>query len=608
MGYKSTQACIDDLEKHGHLVRIKEEVDANLEMAAIHLRVFENKGPAILFENIKNCKFKAVSNLYGSVERSKFIFRDTIETIKTLIDLKNNPMQAMKHPFRYAGTSLAALQALPKKVRYSQSELRHTTTISRLPQIKCWPDDGGAFVTLPLVYTEDIDNPGVMHSNLGMYRIQLSGNEYMQDREIGLHYQLHRGIGVHQTKSNAKNQPLKVSVFVGGPPSLTLGAVMPLPEGMSELSFAGVLGKRRIRYAYEDGFCLATDADFVITGEVFPGENKPEGPFGDHLGYYSLKHDFPLMRVKQVYHRKNAIWPFTVVGRPPQEDTSFGALIHELTGSAISKEIPGLKDVHAVDASGVHPLLLAIGSERYTPYNKERKPQEILTIANHILGTGQLSLAKYLFIIAGEDDRSVTTHQLPQYFKHVLERADWTRDLHFHTQTTIDTLDYSGQDLNSGSKLVIAAAGNKIKELATHLSPLDLPAGFTNPRLVLPGIIALKADKYIDQQHTESLLSRLNTLSLDANRYPLIIICDDSDFVSHSISNFLWITFTRSNPSHDIHGIHSFVINKHWGCRGSLIIDARIKTHHAPQLIKDPAIEKRVDILGEKGKSLHGII
>ncbi len=608
MGYKSTHACIDDLEKHGHLVRIKEEVDANLEMAAIHLRVFENNGPAILFENIKNCKFKAVSNLYGSVDRSKFIFRDTIETIKTLIELKNNPLEAIRHPFKYAGTSLSALQALPKKIKFSNTVLQQKTTISELPQIKCWPNDGGAFVTLPLVYTEDIDHPGVMSSNLGMYRIQLSGNEYVKDKEIGLHYQLHRGIGVHQTKSNSKNQPLRVSVFVGGPPSLTLGAVMPLPEGMSELSFAGVLGNRRIRYAYKDGFCFAGDADFVITGEVYPGENKPEGPFGDHLGYYSLKHNFPLMRVNQVYHRKDAIWPFTVVGRPPQEDTSFGALIHDLTGSAISKEIPGLKDVHAVDASGVHPLLLAIGSERYTPYNKERKPQEILTIANHILGTGQLSLAKYVFIIAGEDDPGITTHHIPNYLKHVLERVDWKRDLHFYTQTTIDTLDYSGNDINSGSKLVIAAAGNKIRELGTELPQLDLPAGFYNPQLVMHGVLAIKADPYIDQQQTIVQLQKLNSLQLDKDRYPLIIICDDSNFVAHTLNNFLWVAFTRSNPSHDIHGINGFIENKHWGCNGSLLVDARIKPHHAPELVKDPVIEKRVNALAEKGKSLHGII
>ncbi|MDF2435755.1 MAG: 4-hydroxybenzoate decarboxylase subunit [Bacteroidota bacterium] len=611
MGYKSTLDCINDLEKNGHLVRIKEEVSSDLEMAAIHLRVFENNGPAILFENIKGCKFKAVSNLYGDTNRSKFIFRDTLEKIKTLIDLKNDPLEAIKHPFKYANVGMTAFSSLPRKTSFNPV-LQNQTTISHLPQIKCWPDDGGAFVTLPLVYTEDIDKPGVMNSNLGMYRIQLSGNDYIKDKEIGLHYQLHRGIGIHQTKSNKKGKPLKVSIFVGGPPSLTLGAVMPLPEGMSELTFAGALGNRRIRYSYEDGYGIASDADFVITGEVYPNENKPEGPFGDHLGYYSLKHDFPLMRVHKVYHRNDAIWPFTVVGRPPQEDTAFGNLIHELTGNAIPKEIPGLKDVHAVDASGVHPLLLAIGSERYTPYNNNRKPAEILTIANHILGSGQLSLAKYLFIIAGEDNPKLTTHDVADYFKHVLERVDLTRDLHFYTRTTIDTLDYSGEDLNSGSKVVIAAAGEKLRELGTELKNFSLPDGFSNPKVVMPGVIAITANKYADKPSGDKdifyLSSHLSNSGIDLSTFPLLIVCDDSDFVSKTLNNFLWVTFTRSNPSHDIHGVDSFIANKHWGCNGSLVIDARIKPHHAPPLIKDPAIEKRVDALGEKGKSLYGII
>jgi len=601
MGYKTTEECIIDLEKHGYLVRVKEEVDAELEMAAIHLRVFENNGPALLFENIKGCKFKAVSNLYGSLERSKFIFRDTFEKIKVLIDLKNNPMDALKHPLKYSNVALTAFASLPKKTNLGASVLQNETMLSSLPQIKCWPNDGGAFVTLPLVYSEDIDAPGVMNSNLGMYRIQISGNEYVKDKEAGLHYQLHRGIGVHQTKSNAKGQPLKVSVFVGGPPALTLGAVMPLPEGMSELTFAGALGNRRIHYSYRDGYAIANDADFVITGEVYPDENKAEGPFGDHLGYYSLKHNFPLMRIHKVYHRKNAIWPFTVVGRPPQEDTSFGALIHELTGKAIEKEIPGLKDVHAVDASGVHPLLLAIGSERYTPYLKERKPQEILTIANHILGKGQLSLAKYLFIIAGEDNPSITTHNVKEYLIHVLERVDFTRDLHFHTRTTIDTLDYSGTDLNAGSKVVIAAAGNKRRELSTEVKDINLPDGFRNAKIVMPGVIAIEGNKYVDGKD-------ISNFKFQISEWVLVVICDDSDFVAQTLNNFLWVTFTRSNPSHDIYGVDSFVENKHWGCRGSLIIDARVKQHHAPTLIKDADVEKRVDRLGEKGKSLYGVI
>lgn len=615
MGYRTTQECINDLEKHGHLIRIKEEVDPNLEMASIHLRVFENNGPAILFENIKGCNFKAVSNLYGNIERSRFIFRDSLEKVKKLIELKNNPLDALKHPFKYMDVAYSAWSSFPKKNSRNIPVLKNKTTISSLPQIKCWPDDGGAFITLPLVYSEDIDNPGVMNSNLGMYRIQMSGNDYMQNKEVGLHYQLHRGIGIHQSKANAKKQPLKVSIFVGGPPSLTLGAVMPLPEAMSELTFAGALGKNRLRYTYdEDGFAIASDADFVITGEVYPNENKPEGPFGDHLGYYSLIHDFPVMRVKNVYHRDNAIWPFTVVGRPPQEDTAFGNLIHEIAGDALKNEIPGLKELHAVDASGVHPLLLAIGSERYTPYNQERKPQEILTIANRILGTGQLSLAKYLFIVAGEDNEELNTHDIEMYFKHVLERVDWTRDLHFYTRTTIDTLDYSGTGLNSGSKLVIAAAGEKKRELANELAgDFSLPTSFSNAKIIVPGIIAISAPKYSDSKNAEEELNRLtsylkeyNTINLRG--FPLIIVCDDSEFVSKNISNFLWVTFTRSNPSHDIYGISSFIEHKHWGCKGSLIIDARIKTHHAPPLIKNPEIEKRVDALGLKGKSLYGII
>ena len=204
MGYKNTQECIDDLEKNGHLIRIKEEVSSDLEMAAIHLRVYEKNGPAILFENIKGCKFKAVSNLYGDINRSKFIFRDTLDKIKTLIDLKNNPIEAIKHPLKYSNVLYTAYSSFPKKSRFNNPVLKNKTTISALPQIKCWENDGGAFITLPLVYTEDIDKPGVMNSNLGMYRIQLSGNEYIQDKEVGLHYQLHRGIGVHQTKSNSK--------------------------------------------------------------------------------------------------------------------------------------------------------------------------------------------------------------------------------------------------------------------------------------------------------------------------------------------------------------------------------------------------------------------
>ena len=612
MGYSSLQACITDLEKNGHLVRIKEQVDPYLQMAAIHLRVFENEGPAILFENVKGSKFPAVSNLFGTLDRSKFIFRDTLEKIKVLVDIKNDPIKALKNPFKYAGVGLTALSALPLKSGTSAPIKFGKCNISDIPQIVNWPMDGGPFVTMPQVYTEDVDKPGIMNANLGMYRIQLAGNDYIPNQEIGLHYQIHRGIGVHQTKANAKGQPLKVSIFVGGPPAHPVAAVMPLPEGLSEMTFAGALGNRRFRYFYDaEGFCISADADFVITGTVMPHANKPEGPFGDHLGYYSLVHPFPLMKVHNVYHRKDAIWSFTVVGRPPQEDTSFGALIHEITGSAIPKEIPGLHAVNAVDAAGVHPLLFATGSERYTPYLKERKPQEIVTIANHILGKGQLSLAKYLFIAAQEDDPKLNVNDIGGFLKHILQRIDLTRDLHFHTNTTIDTLDYSGEGLNSGSKIAITVAGEIKRELWNELPDwFSLPRPISAYKMAMPGVLMVEVPKHVNHKDIDNIISIIeySLQDEDLTGLPLMVLCDEPGFAAQAINNVVWVAFTRSNPSHDIYGVGSFTEHKHWGCKGPLIIDARIKPHHAPVLERVPEVEKTVDKLGEKGGSLFGVI
>lgn len=611
MIYTSLEQCLNHLEQNRQLVRIKEEVDPFLEMAAIHLRVFESGGPALLFENIKGTKYRAASNIFGTVERSKLIFDSRFNVVKQMIEIRKNPLKALKHPLNNISLPFKAISAIPLKNPISKPVLYEEIKVQDLPLIHHWIKDGGAFVTLPQVYTEDPDDVGIMKSNLGMYRIQLTGNEYLLNKEIGLHYQLHRGIGVHQTKANRKNIPLKVSVFVGGPPAHSLAAVMPLPEGMSEVSFAGLIGGRRFRYFYKDGFCISSDADFVITGEVHENFNKPEGPFGDHLGYYSLQHPFPVLKIHKIYAKKRAIWTFTVVGRPPQEDTAFGNLIHELTGNAIEQEIPGLKEVHAVDAAGVHPLLLAVGSERYTPYSPVKKPAEILTIANHILGTGQLSLAKFLFITA-DNEQKISAKNIPDFFEYFFKRIDLTKDVHFYTNTTIDTLDYSGENLNRGSKVVLASYGDVKRELANEVPALFKGLNvIKNPKLALLGIVCIETNKFTDylsvkkelQIISDELEPHINSL----NNCPLIVLCDNADFVSANINNFLWATFTRCNPSHDIHGIKSYIENKHWGCSGPLIIDARIKPHHAPIVEKDKVTEAKIDRIFSKGGSLYGV-
>lgn len=608
---RSLESCILELEKHGHLIRIREEVDPYLEMSCIHQKVFAAGGPALFFEKVKGSKFAAVSNLFGSKERWQFIFRKELSLVKEAVRLKANPPEFLLNMAKnfarplsvYGKLPFTGLSSLPKKISPRKAPvLSQQCQISDLPQIVSWPMDGGAFITLPQVLSYSPGNLHPMKTNLGMYRVQLSGNDYETNKEIGLHYQIHRGIGIHHNEALQRGEDLPVSIFVGGHPAHSVAAVMPMPEGLSELIFAGMLSGQRFRYSVVGEHIVSADADFCILGWIRGKKTKPEGPFGDHLGYYSLTHDFPCLDVTAVYHRPKAIWPFTIVGRPPQEDSSFGELIHEITKPMVPVEIPGVKELHAVDVAGVHPLLLAIGSERYVPY-KERKPLEILTQSHAVLGFNQCSLAKYLFIIAREDNEDLKAHDLKAYLTHMLERLDLKRDLHFHTQTSMDTLDYSSEELNRGSKLVVAVCGAKKRELSSDISHLTLPNFWRKPALVIPGILVIEQ---VGEVSLEQALQEINPHDFEG--LPFVVIVDDSEFCSRRLDNFLWVTFTRSNPSHDIYGIRSRIVYKHWGCEGAMVIDARIKKHHAPPLEMNPKVEERVKALFSKNTQLKSLL
>jgi len=311
VGYANLQQCVSDLEQHGKLIRITQAVDPALEAAAIQRRVYAAGGPALLFTNVVGSQFPMLGNLFGTLERTRFIFRDTLATVQRLVDAKVEPAAVMKRPWQFATAPLGAWHLLPKRVKKGPI-LASRTRIDKLPQLISWPDDGGAFITLPQVYSEHPQQSGLRHSNLGMYRVQLSGNDYVTNNEVGLHYQIHRGIGVHHSVAQQSGQRLPVNIFVGGAPSMTVAAVMPLPEGMPELSFAGLLAGQRISMVSGEHGCtlpFPAEADFVICGSIDPSATRPEGPFGDHLGYYSLRHEFPVVQVDAVYHRRDAIWP-----------------------------------------------------------------------------------------------------------------------------------------------------------------------------------------------------------------------------------------------------------------------------------------------------------
>lgn len=606
MSYSSLSECVADLEKRGDLRRVEVEVDPRLELGMIQRRACRARGPALLFTRLKGCRFPALANLFGTLDRGRYVLRHGLAAVEKLVEAAVDPVSVLRRPWAYMGLPLTLPHLVCRPVGQAPV-MAQSLRVCELPQVVSWPQDGGAFVTLPQVYTESPGSRSWVRSNLGMYRVQLSGNHYVPDREVGLHYQIHRGIGVHHAEALERDEPLRVNVFVGGPPALTLAAVMPLPEGMPELAFAGLIGGRSVRlFRPAGGLALAAEADFVISGSVDPHQLKPEGPFGDHLGYYSLAHDFPVLRVENVWARSGAIWPFTTVGRPPQEDSVFGKLIHELTGPLLPKVISGVHAVNAVDEAGVHPLLLAQASERYMPYLGRSRPQELLTAANAILGQGQLSLAKYLLVVAREDDPRLEVHDTRAVFLHLLRRVDWRTDLHFQTQTTIDTLDYSGHGFNQGSKVVMAAVGEPRRQLPNELpSKMKLPAGYSRPHLCAPGIAAVQAPPFgqADPQQFCDWMPARHSL----RQFPLLVLVDDAAFVGADFANFLWCVFTRSNPAVDIYGIDSFTQHKHWGCHGPLVIDARSKPHHAPELEEDDELVKRVEGLAAPGQPLYGL-
>ena len=620
MGYRNLHQAVSDLDERGELLRIRTQLDPDLEIAEVHRRIFDAQGPALLFENVKGSPFRALSNLYGTFERTRYMFRDTLDRVQRIVELKIDPARLAKDPLRYASAPLTAFTSLPKKARLGAPILHGRTSVSQIPQIKSWPMDGGAFVTMPQVISLPPGSRNAMETNVGMYRVQLSGNDYAPDKEIGLHYQLHRGIGVHHRQYLDAPEDFKVSVAVGGPPSYAVAAIMPLPEGLSEFTFAGMLAGHTAKYVWDDGYYLPAEADFVIAGRVRKDILMNEGPFGDHLGYYSLEHDFPVMEVDHVYHRKDAIWHFSVVGRPPMEDSSFGYLISEIVRDLTPTEFPGVRQVNAVDAAGVHPLLLAVGSERYMPFRPDerddsRPPEELLTQANRLLGSGQTSLAKFLVIADGTADRSVDCHDEAAFLQHVLRRVDWRRDVHFYTNWTIDTLDYSGAGWNSGSKVVWAARGPARRQLSTA-TPYDMLGSLTakHTTVPLPGVLAIEIGAYpTGEDYAEAAKAEVEAFAKTVNPtlvddFPLLLIVDDADFTAATLNNFLWVAFTRCNPSHDISGVAVEVENKHWGCAGPLIMDARVKPHHAPGLVTDPAVDKRVDKLFSKGGELYGVL
>ncbi len=569
------QSFIQLLSREGELVEINAEVDPHLEAAEIHRRVIENAGPAILFKNIKGADFPLVTNLFGTYKRVELAFgKRPQELIEELVKLPEELMPpSISKLWQHKNTffSLAQSLGISKKRGVPVTEVcEKSPRLTRLPLLTTWEEDGGPFITLPLVYTE---HPETGVSNLGMYRIQR-----YDDDTTGLHFQIGKGGGFHLAEAERLNRPLPVNIAIGGPPALILAAIAPLPENVPELLLAGILqGKRMTLGKNPFGpLPVAGNAEFVLVGEARPHERRPEGPFGDHYGYYSLKHDYPVFHCQGLLRRKNAICAATVVGKPRQEDYFIGEYLQKLLSPLFPLVMPAVKDLWSYGETGFHSLAAAVVKQRYK--------REAMVSAFRILGEGQLALTKFLLVVDKEQDLSSFRGVL----EYVLARADFQTDLYIFSNLSMDTLDYTGPKVNEGSKGVLLGSGAEIRQLPDSFHG-ELPRGVTAAQPFCKGCLVVQGTSFSEQRDLAEVLSKSESLT----NWPLVSLVDDVEKCCASEMDFLWTTFTRFEPGADIYARKS-IIRNHIAYEMPIIIDARMKPDYPAELICDPATEKLV--------------
>ncbi len=565
------------LRRESELIEINAPVDPYLEIAEIHRRVIDRQGPALLFTNVKGSTFPVVTNMFGTARRLELAFgkrpqqfvTDLVRVAETLMPPTLKKLWSLRGLMGQA--SKVGSKTVPKAPILE--ECMQPPRLSELPMLTSWNTDGGAFVTLPLVYTEHPDGLG---HNLGMYRIQR-----YDDRTTGIHWQIHKGGGNHYHVAEQANQPLPLTLFIGGPPALIMSAIAPLPENIPELMLASLLQGDKLAMAQDPagGHPLVAFAEFAAKGTVEPHVRRPEGPFGDHYGYNSLTHDYPVFQVNRLYHRKDAIYPATVVGQPRQEDFFIGDFLQDLLSPLFPLVMKGVLQLKTFGETGFHALAAARVTDRY--------PREAFAAGLRILGEGQLSLTKFLIVTDGDVD--VTDFKT--LWTHVLERVDWRRDLFVFANVSQDTLDYTGPSVNSGSKAMLMGLGRQSKRELPRAFQGELPVGCSRPEAFLPGTLVVQGDSHESRPDLPDHLATCASLT----DWPVVILVDDSSQATESLQKFLWTFFTRFEPAADIHAGGTEVKRFHVGLTPPIVFDCRMKPWYPHILEVDPATKQLVD-------------
>jgi 4-hydroxybenzoate decarboxylase subunit C len=574
---KSTFEFVEKLRKNNELIEIEEEVDPIEELAEIQRRIVAKNGPAVLFKNVKGSKFPVATNLFGSALRLELAFgKRPVDLVKRIAETAQKLMPpTFSKLWEAKSLAFEALKVGVKKIS-RPAVLEHTigpVNLFELPALKSWPMDAGRFITLPLVYTESLISG---KGNLGMYRIQ-----FHNKNTTGMHIQIHRGGGFHHHEAELMGKSLPAHIYVGGPPAMTLAAIAPMPEELSEIVIASLLLGEKLamsRVPEITPLPIVSDSDFLLVGEIPPNVRMPEGPFGDHYGYYALQHDYPIFQVKNIYHRKNAIWPATVVGRPPQEDHFLAEYLQDLLSPMFPLVMPKVIHVWAYEESGVHTLASAIVKERYH--------KEAFTAALRILGEGHLSLTKCLMVT----NEKINLKDFRNTLITVLERMNPATDIHIFSNISQDTLDYTGPDVNKGSKMIVLGVGDKIRDLKPNFSGELKNSYFKNPRVFCPGVLVVQGPHYRSKDGVPEALTKETSIQ----KFCFVLLVDDSEETIASDSNFLWTVFTRFEPAADVYG-NSKIIRNHISYEGAVVFDCRIKDWYPPILVPDKTIVERVE-------------
>jgi 4-hydroxybenzoate decarboxylase subunit C len=574
--HRNLRSFLDLLTRESDLVSIETEVDPYLELAEIHRRVIARNGPALLFKRVRGSRYPVVTNLFGTKRRIELAFgqrpealvREAVRVAEALLPPR------LAELWQHRSLALEALKLGTKSVgrapvmQVAESPAR----LNELPVLTTWQEDGGAFVTLPLVYTE---HPVTKKHNLGMYRMQR-----YDARTTGMHWQIHKGGGFHYHEAERTGRALPVTVFLGGPPALILAAIAPLPEDVPELVLASLLAGEKIRMSKNPGgdmHRLVAEAEFALAGHVPPHERKPEGPFGDHYGYYSLQHDYPIFHVDTVFHRRDAIYPATVVGKPRQEDFYIGDYLQELLSPLFPLVMPSVRDLWTYGETGFHSLCAAVVRERYS--------REALVSGFRILGEGQLSLTKFLLLT----DTPQNLRDFPALFEHILARFNPKSDLFIFSNVSMDTLDYTSGVVNRGSKAIMLGLGEPVRELPGEFHGA-LPRDVKRAEVFCRGCLVVEGAPFEKEPGQAERLSRDAVFAA----WPLVVLHDDAR-VAHSVEDFLWATWTRFEPAADMHAAETTVRRHHLSYGTPIVIDARMKPGFPAELIVRADIAELVD-------------